>query len=287
MAALAGCTPPKPLTRHVVPNLQPRLSAADALVRIGCFDCLTDALREYEAIRAVEAVPAQVADAATAGAIRTATILDLRERELGMADDGYLQRARNLASGRADLPDLSFAFDIVEIIPWKMVRSAAAPSAALSLEAVRRLSANHEAWTERLRSTADRDPLWASLWLSFACTHGTTRVDRNALIAPFAQLRDAPLVTFQTATCIRVDAKAIAELMQTEPRYAEAAYSLGLAAIGARHLDEAETHLTRAYGWHPRWPAAAVALANVYMTAEELQAALDFYSRALTIAPGH
>src|SRR5207249_11495584 len=112
-----------------------------------------------------------------------------------------------------------------------------------------------------LRSTADRDPLSASLWLSFACTHDTTRIDRDALIAPLSQLRDAPLVTFQTATCIRVDAKAIAELMETEPRYAEADYSLGLAAIGARHLEEAETHLARAFGWHPRWPAAAVALA--------------------------
>src|SRR5438874_2609409 len=75
IAALAGCTPPRPPARQAAPDLQPRLSAADALVRIGCFDCLIEALREYDAIRVVEAAPAQVSDAAIAGAIRAAALL--------------------------------------------------------------------------------------------------------------------------------------------------------------------------------------------------------------------
>src|SRR5262245_37830520 len=71
-----------------------RLSAADALVRAGCFDCLLAAHREYIILRAFP----RVAEAATAGAIRTAALLAARERELGTEDSGYLQRARELVA---------------------------------------------------------------------------------------------------------------------------------------------------------------------------------------------
>jgi hypothetical protein len=80
-------------TSHVAvpsgPSPSERLAAADALVLAGCLDCLGDAYRGYDALRSMPSV----ADMAAAGLVRTAALIALRERELGMVDEGYLDRA--------------------------------------------------------------------------------------------------------------------------------------------------------------------------------------------------
>ena len=77
------------------PTAPARLAAADALVRDGCFDCLVDAHREYLALRPI----ASVAEAAAAGAVRSAALLAIKERDLGTEDSGYLKRAQELLAG--------------------------------------------------------------------------------------------------------------------------------------------------------------------------------------------
>ena len=56
------------------------LAQADANLRAGCFDCLVEALGQYDSTRAIPALAAQ----ATTGAVRSAALLALRERELGI-----------------------------------------------------------------------------------------------------------------------------------------------------------------------------------------------------------
>src|ERR1035437_8574738 len=75
------------------PDLQSRLSGAHPPPPLRCFDCPADSCREYDAVRTPARADAATVDAATAGAVRSALLLDLRERELGMSDDGYLARA--------------------------------------------------------------------------------------------------------------------------------------------------------------------------------------------------
>src|SRR5262245_49261025 len=85
---LSACAHPKPAAP---PDLHSaRLAAAAAQMRAGCLDCLLTAYREYEALKAI---PPAAADA-TAGMVRTAALIAIRQRELGMVDEGYLQRAR-------------------------------------------------------------------------------------------------------------------------------------------------------------------------------------------------
>jgi len=81
-----ACSSVKPPPSTSDTSSPARLASADALVRAGCADCLLDAYKEYDALRPISAV----ADAATAGAIRTAALLAIRERELGTEDTGYL-----------------------------------------------------------------------------------------------------------------------------------------------------------------------------------------------------
>src|SRR6478672_4890871 len=74
------------------PTPSQRLASADALVREGCLDCLIEAFGQYDLLRTIPAA----AEAGTTAAVRTAALIALRQRELGMADEGYGQRARLL-----------------------------------------------------------------------------------------------------------------------------------------------------------------------------------------------
>src|SRR5215510_14721606 len=99
VGACARKVPPAPSV-PAAPTPALRLASADALLRAGCLDCLVDAFGEYELLPAFPAAK----EAATAGAIRAAGLIARRERELGMADGGYTQRARALLSSGAAVP---------------------------------------------------------------------------------------------------------------------------------------------------------------------------------------
>ena len=89
----AAAAPPPPTPAQ-------RLASADALVREGCLDCLIDAFGQYELLRTIPSA----AEVGTAGAVRSAALIALRQRELGMTDEGYGQRARSLLAGRPVSP---------------------------------------------------------------------------------------------------------------------------------------------------------------------------------------
>ena len=98
LTAAACARPPlKPVAATAPPPPTPaqRLASADALVREGCLDCLIDAFGQYELLRTIPSA----AEIGTAGAVRSAALIALRERELGMSDEGYSQRARSLLLG--------------------------------------------------------------------------------------------------------------------------------------------------------------------------------------------
>src|SRR5436309_5942754 len=139
-----GCGPKHVASSADAQALQARLRAADELVRVGCFDCLTEALRTYESVRGMSGAPPSLQEAATTAAIQTATLLDLRERELGMLDDGYLQHARDVAAGGIDQRDaFAIVFDFVDTVSWR-ISEAQPVSDDVMLDRARRMGANRD-----------------------------------------------------------------------------------------------------------------------------------------------
>jgi hypothetical protein len=119
-------------------------------VKAGCLDCLLNAFREYDALRAI---PAAAADA-TAGVVRSAALIAIRQRELGMVDEGYLQRARDAAVGHTGLPaSLVGALDVIDATSPASVGAGRATS-DLDLERMRLMRTNREAWTAMLKAGA-------------------------------------------------------------------------------------------------------------------------------------
>jgi len=254
------------------------LAQADANLRAGCFDCLVDALRQYESTRSIPVLAAQ----GTRGAVRSSALLALRERELGTTDSGYLEKARELAAtAPATQQEIAPLLEVIDIFPWRAgAGRSGRPDSGLNI------FANRDQRIEGLRALAARDELSAYVWVAYACESGAGRTMGNPeMRAPMGELADMPLLKFRLAICPTSGPSALDEAVSGEPRFKEAAFFKGLNAISARKLDDADARYREAYAWRKTWPAVTLALANVAMTGEDFQAAAEFYDETLTLAP--
>ena len=284
LLAASACAPRRSV---VVPPAAPtpadRLASAEALVRAGCLDCLLAAYGEYDLLRAFPFAK----DAATAGAVRTAALIARRERELGLADEGYGERARVLQTAASNLPNwLPTLLDVVEALPASGAGMTRTPTSDIELERMRVLRLNRDRWRARLRELAPIDELGAYLWLAFTCgATETSTLSLDELFEPVAPFRDTPLIGFKRATCRASDTAQLQALLDRDPRFLETKYYLGLSAVGARRLDEADQRFEEAYAWREQWPTLTQSIANVAMTSEEFERSLAFYDRTLVMEP--
>ena len=282
----ASACSPKTLPAATVtspPTPAQRLASADALVRAGCLDCLIAAYGEYDLLRGF----AFANSAATAGAVRAAALVARRQRELGMVDEGYGQRARALVAGAPNLPNwLPTLLDVVDVLPASSGGITRTPTTDIDLERSRVLRVNRDAWTARLRELAPIDELGAYVWLAFTCGATETRdLSLDQLFEPVAPFRDAPLIALKRATCRGVEPEPLRSLLAADSRFVEIVYYLGLSALGERKLDDADRRFEEAYAWRQQWPTVTQAIANVAMTTEEFERSLTFYNRTLELEP--
>src|SRR5204862_6435392 len=89
VSSLTACAAKKPVPPSPDLKARERLAAADKNLLSGCYDCMVSAFREYDALRQIPLT----AEPAAAGIVRSAALIALRERELGMIDGGYLAKA--------------------------------------------------------------------------------------------------------------------------------------------------------------------------------------------------
>jgi tetratricopeptide (TPR) repeat protein len=283
VAGVSACAPkPAVVPAPPAPTPAQRLTSADALLDAGCLDCLIDAFHEYDLLRQNPAV----AEAATTGAVRAAALVARRQRELGMEDDGYAQRARSLMAAAAVPAWMGTALDIVDVLPSGGGGMTRTPTSDLDLDRQRVLRVNQETWTAMLRDLAKTDELGAYLWLALAC--GATEMrdqTLDQLMEPAAPFKDVPLIAMKQATCRGIRPQRLAELAAANPRFNELEYWQGLFDVGGRKLNDADRHLDAAYSWRQRWPSLTQSVANVAMTSEEFQRALTFYDRTLELEP--
>jgi tetratricopeptide (TPR) repeat protein len=282
LVAASACSSVKPPAVAPGVPVPQRLADADRRIQAGCLDCLIAAYGEYDLLRTVPAAQ----QTATIGAIRSAALIALRQRELGMVDEGYRQRARNLLAGSTGLPDsLTTILDLIEVLPASGAGVTRTPTGDIDLERARVLRINYDAWSAKLRDLAAGDELAAYTWLALTCNAPQGRVPIEELLAATGPLRETPIVRYKAAICRGADVKALDQLFADDPRFVETRFQLGMSAVGARQLDDAEKRLEEAYAWRTDWPALTQSLANVSMTAEEFERSLTFYNRTLEMEP--
>jgi len=274
---VVGCGPKKVAIDPATAG-RATLSQAEANLHAGCFDCLVEALRQYESLRAIPVLAAQ----ATTGAVRAAALLALRERELGTTDSSYLEKARELAaSAPATQQEVAPLLEVIDMFPWRAgAGRSGRPDSGLNI------FANREQRIEGLRPLATRDELSAYVWIAYTCASGAGLTMGNAeMKGPIGMWADLPLLAFRLAMCSTSSISAIDAVAAAEPRYKEAPFFNGLNATAARKLDEADARYREAYAWRKTWPAVTLAIANLSMTAEDFEAGRAFYDETLALAP--
>jgi tetratricopeptide (TPR) repeat protein len=296
VVAAQGCARAALPVRAPSPRIEPRsaterIDAADALVRLGCLDCLLDAYREYEALSDRD----DVGERATEAGVRTAALVALRERELGLVESGYMAKARAVAAGRS-VPAASLLelVDVADALPFgpSAVRVGGGGEARTLLQVSREwLTASAAPF-----GLAAHNELFGYVWLALACDAVNARTIRpDEALAGIGAIREFPLIVFKYATaCDRGNTTELHRLLAQEPRFAEINYYLGLAALsglvgpgppGRPDLDKANGMLQAAYAWRPEWPALLVMLGNVATAAEDFGEALELYQQALALVP--
>ncbi len=306
-ALAAACAHSKIAAAPSGPTPTERLVAADDLVRAGCLDCLIDAFREYDALRAMTVAPPRpvvptvppglVAGDAAAGGVRAAAMIALRERELGMIDEGYHDRARAVVAGNAALQDkYGLVLDIIDA-GSRRLKGVPEPGGAARLQG---LVANRAEWLAFLKPHADDDALFADAWVWFSCSQSTDRNAKNydVLLTPLVRFKAAPVALYQAAVCTGTDLSRIEAVETADPRFHEMDYWRGMSDLGAispsaviqlatPRVDLAQEHLSSAYAWHPAWPTLITSLGGLNMTAEAYDSALDLYDKELALLPAY
>ena len=281
----SACARPLPPPAAASPPSTPaqRLASADELVRAGCLDCLIAAYGEYDLLRTFPGAR----DAALSGAVRSAALIALRERELGLVDGGYGERARALLIGAPNLPNwMSMLLDIIAVLPASVGGIIRTPTSDLDLDRARVLRANRAAWDTRLRELAPIDELAAYVWMAFSCGATETRdLTLDELAEPAATFKDTSLIAFKRAICRGIEPEPLKALHTRDARFGEVPYYLGLLAVSQRKLDDADRRFEEAYAWRTQWPSLTQSIANVAMTAEDFERSLSFYNQTLELEP--
>lgn len=282
--AIAGCaTAPRPIEPSTIrpPTTADAMRHADALVRAGCLDCLSEAYGLYDRL----AAESQGHPGAARGAVEAALLVAARERELGLDDSGATDLARRHLSKlpAADRDVLALTIDVVDALPG------GGPAGGLTSDrdVARRATAvrRRDEFRVFLEAHADDSPLLAYTWLSFACAYRGASDDSVATVSQRSPTwRDTTLLAYRMATCRGSDRPVLRALLTANPRFVELRYFIGRLAVDDGFIDEGIDEWEQASAWRPRWPALTQALADAYLGIDEYERALECYERTLAQA---
>ena len=256
------------------------LARADALVRAGCYACLKDALAIYQRAAATGDAPA-----AGLRAIDTALLLALRERELGLGGGRALELAIDLASRQPVPFDIGVFRSVADVQPWH-ANGVPEERTDASLGPLRKLNTAWPRWREQLEHGAAHDVVRAYYLLSLDCA--IRPILGDAGLEPWKAPPGAPpILKFRAGICpLAFDEEAVGDLLEHDPRFAEAHFFLGQLAFSKGALRTAERHLVESLDALPELGAAWVTLGHVYLMMEDIDAASDAYRRAHAAIPG-
>ena len=183
-----------------------------------------------------------------------------------MADDGYLQRARNLIETRRIARRRSRHISTPSSRSRAAMRDSRRPPTPRACAGLQELRAKFPALVEERRAGADANPLAAYAWLAFYCTHSGSRDDRSLRHsrAAAAAARHADRPAIATATCSGPESEPLDDPSRTaSPATWRSPTGWLRSRRAGRQIEEVERLFGIAFKWRPRWPAVTAAIGNL------------------------
>jgi len=267
------------------------LDRADALVRDGCYGCLRLASETYESL--IDRPSRRLSARVLRGLFDVTLLLAVREKEIGLAADASLARARALLSGlvhvtmserTGPLPHLKMLLEAAEAVVGDSSGLDAGERAQTEGGPQRRiarppLSDVHEA----LQTLAASDLVAGYLALALDCgvRRNLPSIGRDSSPA----INDSPLMRYRVAICSSTQPTALTQLRDEDPRWMEAFFFEGKYEMGspARSADplRAAAFLTHAREAFPDSIAIHVMLARAQEMNGEFAGALASFDNVV------
>jgi tetratricopeptide (TPR) repeat protein len=265
--------PPAPPLR-----LEEKLAEAEALYERGGFVHLR---RAFAICRYLEAF-APGAGPPSGLYARTALLLAARAKEMGVRNDSYLAKARELIEDDVSLAFLKPAVGVVEVMP---VATMGVWDDGPGQDPLQGSCAHLRLMGANLTTVLPTEPMGA--YFRALLLEGYERVEeaRDDLDEALKAFPGSRLLKFKRAALPPPDARLLEEIVEEEPEFYEAFLERGRLALGGGTLLSAEKGLLRAREGVPESPLIAILLAGVSFGIEEYDRSLVFYEETLGLAP--
>jgi tetratricopeptide (TPR) repeat protein len=261
-------------------ELSGRIAEADSLRQKADFVSLKNAFQIYEDAYNQPGLRTRTAAPLAA----TALLLAVREKELGIADRTYMDKALEIIGRNPDLGSLSpyaeiagFFWvqgrgtmrDIDERFSWKDTE-----------EKLKRSEGE-------LREKARTDEFCAYMYLVLRCAYANPYGLMDELAEVSAAYPDSLLLKYKLAICPEKKTDLLETILAENPRFYEAAYFLGEEALLQGHLLKAERYLLSAYEGIQESPQITISLATVAFGTEEFGRSLGYFEKTLELSPDY
>lgn len=267
--------PPAPPLR-----LEERLAEAKAFFERGGFVHLHRAFAIYDDLESV----APDAGSFTGPYARAALLLAARAKEMGVRNDSYLAKARELVEGDAGLAFLKPAVAIVEVMP---VATLGVWDDGPAQDPLQGSCAHLRLIGADLTTVLPTEPLGAffrALLFEGYERFEEGKADLDEAMKAFPGSR---LLKFKRAALPPPDVRLLDEIAGEDPEFFEVDLERGRLALSGGALLSAEKDLLRAHEGVPESPLIAILLAGVSFGIEEYDRSLVFYEEALGVAPDY
>jgi tetratricopeptide (TPR) repeat protein len=223
--------------------------------------------------------------------------MSVREKELGIPDDKYIRRAREVIGENPSLQ--SFA-------PYVKLTDAMYPKTKgimRDIDVMGTVKVVHDylknpTLKADMKLRALSDDYYAYFYVSFYMNYANY-LDQKEDLSGFTKLYpNSILFKYENATTYpHQEPRLFDALVQAEPEFYEAYFHLGELAVGAeKPLDaekdffkpfEAEKNFLKAYEGIPESPQVTIYLGALYMAIEEYDKSLAYYDKTLSLAPAY
>jgi tetratricopeptide (TPR) repeat protein len=276
---LSFCAPGKKVRVEAPgPELEQKVAAADFLRERGCYITLKEAYAAYSELFEQASLRREVLPKLAV----TAILLAVREKELGMASNTYIDKALELTreypslTGFVPYVEIAGVFwvqgkgimrDIDERFPWHETE-----------DKLKRMD-------DELREKAKADEFFAYMYTFLKCAYANPYQERGEFAELLSIFPGSLLLKYKQAICPRENADLLQGLLAEEPRFYEAEYFLGNLSLQQGLLLEAENHYLKAFEGIPESPQITISLGAIYLATEELERSLEYYEKTLALAP--
>jgi tetratricopeptide (TPR) repeat protein len=273
LAGGSACAARVPPRTQAADPATPDRGRVDLLIQQGCYHCLEAA---YRASQTPTPTPA---------AFESAILLAARSKELGLAYQPWLERARMAMPPGRDWSDYVAIVQALRVDPLSDDRDvilAGAVNARAGQQAV-------ADWRARLQTGAGSPLLRTYLELSLVCQYIVD--DRNVTIAAAVQrFHDVPLIDYRAGLCGPAQATHLTAVRDANPDFTDVDLALGRYALDIPQQpdqDEGLRRFTSARAAFPDSPAIVASLGALHEDREEWTDALAAYDATLALVPTH